>query len=85
MNTSSNAVAPTSGYKFFYTKTGSTVNSDGKSQPAMVDTGCSVELFLDDKQKNLPKKKLDKAMIERFTNYNGGSLPTFRTEFPTAL
>ena len=73
------------GYKFFYTKAGTLSNSEGKQVSAMVDTGCSVELFPDANQKHLPKKKLDKAMIERFNNYNGGTLPTFRTEFPVGL
>lgn len=58
-------------FKFFY------LNNN-------VDTGVSVEIrpTLDDLRMNA--RNLQKAMIERFREYNGGELPRFRLVPPNA-
>lgn len=69
-------------YKFYYTKPGMIVNNLGQSVQAIVDTGIEVTLIPDEGMENHGKKRLDKAMIEKFNQLNGGERTMFRMESP---
>lgn len=69
-------------YKFIYTKPGIIVNNLGQSVNAVVDTGVEVTLIPDEGMEQHGKKRLDKAMIEKFNNLNGGERTMFRMESP---
>lgn len=70
------------GYKFYYTKPGTIVNNHGQAVQAMVDSGIEVTLVPDEGMESLGKKRLDKAMIEKFNQLNGGERTSFRMVAP---
>lgn len=68
---------------FHYTKVAKVVNeATSQTQDAIVDTGVSIKIIPDQNFHDYGVKKLNKAMIEKFRNLNGGSLPMFRLETP---
>lgn len=73
-------VAP---FHFHLTKVAKVFNeTTGQNQDAVVDIGSKITLVPDQNMLDFGKKKLAKAMIEKFRALNGGVLPMFRMEAP---